>query len=115
MLEPIKDLEFHPDPLHRYRYKGKWLAHSVTGVVSDLSPFAKAKIDATKDQWLPRGQTVHAALEGFLLGLPAPSGGDYDSIIQPLLSYPLWEGCEVVAVEYRLCDREWAQITRRLL
>ena len=103
-LKPIKDLEFYPDPLHRYRYKDQWLAHSVTGVVSDLTPFAKAKIDSTRHVWEPRGNAVHAALEQFLLQEPIRVDDEYASIIEPLLAYPLWKDCEVIACEYRLCD-----------
>ena len=105
-LKPIPGLSFHED-IHRYHRDGHgWLAHSVTGVVSDLTPYARAKIESTRDVWEPRGNAAHAALEAFLLGQEAPSSGDYESIIQPLLSYPLWDGCEVIAVEYRLCDKD---------
>ena len=102
-LPPVEGLEFFDD-LHRYRFKGNWLATSVTSVCSDLTPFAKAKIEATKDQWLPRGNACHQALEQFLLGDTVHVPDEYASIIEPLLAYPLWDGAEVIACEYRLCD-----------
>jgi hypothetical protein len=105
MLPPIPGLEFFPDPLHRYRLNGNWLARSVTGVVGhDMPAKTRERIDATKDTWLPRGLAVHAALEAHLLGEEQPDPGDYADWITPMLAHPLWDGAEVLAVEYRLCD-----------
>ena len=104
-LPQIDGLHFKED-IHRYFREGHgWLAHSVTGVTQDLSPFAKAKIESTKAIWEPRGNACHAALERFLLTGERTENTGYDAIIQPLLSYPLWDGCEVLACEYRLCDK----------
>ena len=106
MLEPIADLVFYPDPLHRYMYKGDWLARSVTAVLShDMSAATRARIDATKHEWEPRGNTCHAALEAALLGHTAPDPGDYSEWITPLLAHPLFKDSEVLAVEYRLVDQ----------
>ena len=105
MLEPLPGLEFFPDPLHRYRLNGQWLAQSVTGVVGhDMSAKTRERIDATKDQWLPRGLAGHSALEAHLLGQPQPDPGDYSEWITPLLASQLFKDAEVLAVEYRLCD-----------
>ena len=106
MLDPIPGLVFDPD-LHRYALNGQWLCTSVTKVVSDLTPQARAHIEATKDGpdgWLFRGNTGHAALEAMLLGQPQPDHAHLGEIIQPLLEHAIWQGCTVLAVEYRLCD-----------
>ena len=80
MLEPIADLVFHED-IHRYAYKGNWLARSVTQVLShDMPAATRARIDATKDGpdgWLIRGNTVHACLENFLLHGDPGDVGDF--------------------------------------
>ena len=103
-LKPREGLHFLEEP-HRYYLDGfGYLAYSVTEVISDLTPHAKAKIEATKDVWLPRGLTCHAALEAALLGLPGPDPGEYASIIDPLLNHDLWKGAEVLACEYRMAD-----------
>ena len=105
-LKPIPGLSFHED-IHRYHREGHgWLANSVTNVADKPSAFAQATIDATRHIWEPRGNTCHAALEAALLGLPGPDPGEYASIIDPLLAYPLWKNAEVLAVEYRLCDKD---------
>lgn len=103
MLDPIPGLVFDPD-LHRYALNGQWLCTSVTKVVSDLTPHARAHIEATRHEWEPRGNTCHAALEAALLGHDGADHGDYAEIIQPLLDHAIWQGCTVLAVEYRLCD-----------
>ena len=54
---------------HRYAHDGKWLQHSVTQAISDLTQEAKAQIEATKhgpDGWEARGNAVHKAGEEFL-------------------------------------------------
>ena len=105
MLEPIADLVFYED-IHRYAYKGNWLARSVTQVLShDMPSATRARIDATRHEWEPRGNTCHAALEAALLGHTAPDPGDYDEWITPLLAHPLFKDAEVLAVEYRLVDQ----------
>ncbi len=98
---------------HRYRYDGKYMVHSVTRVIDDLTPDARERINATKDGpdgWATRGNTVHNALEQHLLGLAGKTkdGLVYDEKwapwIEPLLDHWLWEDCIVEAVELRLCD-----------
>lgn len=105
MLEPIPGLEFFAD-LHRYRLNGQWLAQSVTGVVGhDMPAKTRERIDATRHEWEPRGNTVHAALEAALLGHQQPDHGAYAEWITPLLANPLFKDAEILAVEYRLCDQ----------
>ena len=105
MLEPIPDLVFYED-IHRDTYKGNWLARSVTAVLShDMPPATRARIDATRHEWEPRGNTCHAALEAALLGRAAPDPGDYSEWITPLLDHLLFKDSEVLAVEYRLVDQ----------
>ena len=104
MLEPIPDLVFYED-IHRYTYKGNWLARSVTAVLShDMPPATRARIDATRHEWEPRGNTCHAALEAALLGHAAPDPGDYSEWITPLLAHPLFKDAEVLAAEYGVCS-----------
>ena len=108
MLEPIADLVFYPDPLHRYMYKGNWLARSVTQVLShDMPAATRARIDATKDGpdgWLIRGNTVHACLENFLLHGDPGDVGDFSDWVTPLLAHPLFKDAEVLAAEYGVCS-----------
>jgi len=108
MLEPIPDLVFYPDPLHRYMYKGNWLARSVTQVLShDMSAATRARIDATKDGpdgWLIRGNTVHACLENFLLHGDPGDVGDFSDWVTPLLAHRLFKDFEVLAAEYSVCS-----------
>jgi len=106
LLPPIEGLHFDPTA-HRYSFAGDWLPHSVTQIVSDLTPEAKARIDATKDGpngWAIRGNTVHGCLEAFLLGEAELNPGDFGDWVRPLLAHWLWKDCEVLAVEYRLVD-----------
>jgi hypothetical protein len=104
MLEPIPGLVFYED-IHRYRLFDQWLAQSVTGVVGhDMPAKTRERIDATRHEWEPRGNTVHAALEAALLGHQQPDHGDYSEWITPLLVNPLFKDAEILAVEYRLCD-----------
>lgn len=112
MLQSDSRLHFN-EALHRYSYDGVWLHNSVTRVISDLTPEAKAQIEATKggpDGWEARGNAVHKACEQHLLYL---AGERKDGIIipdkwaewiEPMLDHWLWEGCVVEAVELRLCD-----------
>ena len=109
MLDPIPGLSFYPD-LHRYHLATHgWLARSVTQVVGhDMTAKTRAYIDATRAEWLPRGNHVHAALEAHLLGHERPdalAAEVYDAWITPLLAHDLWKGAEILAVEYRLCDQ----------
>ncbi len=89
------------------------MVHSVTKVIDDLTPSARASIMATKDGpdgWAARGNAIHKALEVHLLGLAGETknGLVYDEKwapwIEPLLDHWIWEGCTVEAVELSLCD-----------
>lgn len=104
LLRPIDGLRFYPE-WHRYSLNGQWLAQSVTGVVGhDMPAKTRERIDATRHEWEPRGNTVHAALEAALLGQEQPDPGAYGEWITPLLANPLFKDTEILAVEYRLCD-----------
>jgi hypothetical protein len=99
---------------------------SVTGVVQKVSKGEEALrwIEAYRDQWEPRGNTCHAALQHYALqrwGAPAehwppqlplgsapdptaPVYGSYREWIEPLFSLPLWAHVVVVASELMLAD-----------
>jgi len=81
------------------------MAHSVTQVVQgELDEAAKQRIEETKHIWAPRGTAVHNALEKHLLGQGVVMQDEFSDWIDSLLDHPLWDGCEVLAVEYRLVD-----------
>jgi hypothetical protein len=106
LLPPIADLEFDEEA-HRYAYRGDWYPWSSTGIVSDLSPAAKRKIEATREGpngWEARGNAVHKILEHFLLGEDCPYDERWEPWAEPLRSHWLFQGCTVLGVEYRLCD-----------
>ena len=112
MLQSDPKIYFDPRK-HRYAYEDKWMLHSVTRVIDDLTPSAREQIARTKDGpdgWEARGNAVHGYLEKFLLG---KAGETKDGLvidekwsewINPLLDHWLWEDCIVEAVELRLCD-----------
>jgi hypothetical protein len=102
-LQPIAGLTFHPE-IHRYRYQGRWISHSITTVVNDKTPAQMAKIMASKDQWEPRGNTVHHCLETFLSTGEPGDVGDYYEWVLPLINHPMWKTWKAVAVEHRLVD-----------
>ena len=106
MLQPIEGLEFD-EASHRYRYKGKWLSTSPTGVLGiSMNEHTKRKIEETKHIWEPRGNTCHQWLEHFLTGAAELDPGDYAEWIEPLRDCWLWKGCTVLASELRLVDEE---------
>ena len=102
-LPPIPHLEFFPD-IHRYRFQGNWINHSITTVVSDKTPAQMKRIMSTRSEWEPRGNTVHACLENFLLHGDPGDPGAYDEWVGPLTAHPIWNTWEPVAVEGRLVD-----------
>jgi hypothetical protein len=106
-LSPVPDLHFFPDQ-HRYLYRGQWVAYSITTVVCDKTPAQMAKIMASKDQWEPRGNTVHACLERFLLHGDPGDPGDYADWVTPLVSHPMWKTWKAVAVEHRMVDDRYS-------
>tara|TARA_B100000287_G_scaffold144271_1_gene136163 strand:+ start:2238 stop:2717 length:480 start_codon:yes stop_codon:yes gene_type:complete len=63
-------------------------------------------MEKTRSEWEPRGNTVHACLEAFLLGLPYDPGA-YKEWVEPLLAYDLWNRWEPVAVEFRMADTRY--------
>ena len=94
---------------HQYTWvpTGEVMANSVTRVLqASKDPRALAQIEKTKHIWAPRGTHVHSCLEQFLRGTPKEEllGHGYDEWLEPLLSYPLWETFEPIALEYPVCD-----------
>ena len=112
LLPPIDGLVANEEA-HRYCFRGDWLPFSVTGVISDLSEAARKQIARTKDGpdgWELRGNSIHAILEQYLRGIA--SGEEFDVMYEgrwepwaePLLDHWLFRDCQVLAVEYALCD-----------
>jgi len=102
-LPPIPDLQFFPD-IHRYRFQGQWISHSITTVVNQKSPEQMKRIEASRGDWEPRGNTVHACLENFLLHGDPGDPGAYDEWVGPLVEHTIWKIWRPVAVEHRLVD-----------
>ena len=104
MLDPVPGLVFD-EKTHRYRYNGRWLHTSPSGVLGvDLDDEARKRIEETKHIWEPRGNHCHAWLEHFLTGAAQLDHGDYGKWIEPLSQCWLFEGCTVLASELRLVD-----------
>ena len=72
LLQPIEGLTFD-ETSHRYRFKGRWLHTSPTGVLSvGQDANAKKRIEETRHIWEPRGNTCHLWLDIIsLLVLPS--------------------------------------------
>ena len=105
MLDPIPGLSFHEER-HKYHLAGYgWVAHSNTTVINDKTPAQMKRIMATRDEWEPRGNTVHACLENFLLHGDPGDPGDYAEWVEPLVNHPMWKTWEAVAVEHRMVDK----------
>jgi len=106
-MRPIDGLEFHKQ-WHRYRLHGEWLNNSVTQVLShDMPPEKMAMIMKYKDGpdgWAARGNACHKALEKHLSGEGIIFDNKWAPWIDPLLDCSLFQGAEVIALEYRLCD-----------
>ena len=95
---------------HRYTWQptGEVMAYSVTEIVgASKDAHALRNIEATRHVWEPRGLAVHAAMEAFANGADPNSllGTEYDAWVKPLIEHPFWEFSEVLATEFRLCDR----------
>ena len=106
MLEPVPGLDFDPAS-HRYRFNGRWLHTSPTGVLSvGQDANAKKRIEETKHIWEPRGNHVHQWLENHLTGAAELEHGDYGEWIEPLRDCWLWKNCTVLASELRLVDEK---------
>lgn len=93
------------DEHHRYRLGDHSFPVSVTGVLaSQKSAYARKLIDATRDDWGPRGTITHRALE-----LAAtvdrwspdhwPACWPYIDWVWPLLTHRLWDGVFLCASE----------------
>lgn len=102
-IPSLKGLE--RDHNHRYRLGDHTFAVSVTGVLAaQKSAMAMERIEATRTDWEPRGNTVHRALE-----LAAtctdwhpdhwPACWPFIDWVWPLLTHAIWE-------EARLCASE---------
>jgi hypothetical protein len=108
MLDPIPGLSFHEER-HKYHLAGYgWVAHSITTVINDKTPAQMKRIMATRDEWEPRGNTVHACLENFLLHGDPGDPGDYAEWVEPLVNHPMWKTWEAVAVEHRMVDTRYS-------
>jgi len=104
MLKPLEGLQFNAET-HRYIWRVQSLRHSVTNVLSyDMDKNAKLRIQQTKDQWEPRGNACHAFTEALLLNGSAEHSDDYLEWTRHIERCWLFQGCEILAVEYRLCD-----------
>ena len=104
MLKPIENLQFFPKA-HRYRYHDQWLQHSPTKALSwDMDPAVKQRIEATRAQWEPRGNTTHAAAEAVLLGQTVEDAGKWQPWVDAVKTQWLLCESEPVAVEYNVCD-----------
>lgn len=118
-LQPIPGLRLrHSD--HTYWLGDHLFPISTTGVLSHgKSAFAMERINSTKDEWAPRGTSIHKSLELHLWGnhhpdgdqgaaaaaIAAPEFDPYREWIDPLLSHPLWDEVTVIATEMALCSR----------
>jgi hypothetical protein len=94
---------------------------SVTGVLGVLkSDYAMERIEATREVWEPRGNSVHRALELMMLttkGAPrtieqvrhdiaelgALAIGDYSEWVHPLLDHDRWSQLQIIASERPTC------------
>ena len=102
---------------HRYIWEltGEVLAYSVTQICNRKTPAQMKAIEATRHEWEPRGNTVHAfgeALlksymprsEPFLKKPSLPDPGPYERWTTPLLEHRYWNDWETITTEHRLCD-----------
>ena len=110
MLPNLEKL-FFDEALHRYRHKGRWVPWSVSRIAQPLSPADRANIERYKDGplgWEKRGNWAHAAAEATLLGreLPPDPEGIYSPWLEGLKSCWLMDGCEPLATEFRLVERD---------
>lgn len=111
-LPPIPGL-YRRDPEHTYYLQlpggGEHrFRTSITGVLSCLkSAYAMERIEATRSEWEPRGNTTHLALECLLQGRLEPlqqlAAGDYADWVVPLISHPRWDAVQVIASERPTC------------
>jgi hypothetical protein len=109
LLKPLPEL-FFSEETHRYRWDGKWLPLSPTGILSfDMDEEAKRRIAETKDGpdgWERRGTLLHSLLENHLLGAADLNPHEFGAWWEPLKNCWLWEGAEILGVELRLTDKK---------
>ena len=106
LLQPIEGLTFD-EKSHRYRFKGRWLHTSPTGVLSvGQDANAKKRIEETRHIWEPRGNTCHLWLHHFLTGAAELDVGDYADWITPLKECWLFKGATTLASELTLVDEK---------
>jgi hypothetical protein len=105
-LDPLPGLE--RDHQHRYRLGGHVFPVSVTGVLaSSKSTYAMERIEATRADWEPRGNTCHRALE-LAATTPHWHPDDWPACwpwidwIWPMLTHPLWGEAVLCASEMGL-------------
>lgn len=100
---------------HSYWLGEHRFAASVTEVLrASKGAAAIAAIEATRDQWAPRGVAVHAALEAHLKFDPwrgwhpdlHPPCWPYLEWVVPLITHPLWREVAPIASEQRVGCRE---------
>ena len=109
-LPAVEGLTFDPVN-HRYHLAGYgWVAHSITKVINDKTPDQMKRIMATRDEWEPRGNTVHACLENFLLHGDPGDPGQYAEWVESLVGHIMWKTWEAVpgGVEARLVDTRYS-------
>jgi len=106
LLPPVEGLEFNKTA-HRYCYKGDWLPWSVSSIASPLTGSDLERVMAKKDGpdgWELRGNTIHKALENHLSNKGVVAEERFYKWIDPLLDCWLFNDCEVLAIEYAVCD-----------
>ena len=106
LLQPIEGLEFDSES-HRYRFNGRWLHTSPTGVLSiDLDDHAKQRIEETRHVWEPRGNHLHLWLHHYLSGAAELDPGEYADWVGPLRDCWLWKDATTLATELMLVDEK---------
>ena len=100
------------DEAHRYHLGAHTFPVSVTGVLAtQKSAIAMERIEATRADWAPRGNTCHLALE-LAATSPGfhpdhwPQGWPYSDWIHPLLHHPIWDSVFLCASEMGLYSTE---------
>jgi len=106
---PAKSIDFFDD-VHVYEIDGKPAIASCTAISnfdnSAAGEYKMERIEATKADWEPRGNTVHKAWELFWTTGEKMTGTPYQEWIDPLLNkFDSWKDYECLASEYRCALR----------